>query len=165
MAHAAETTQSARQLYVYERLSLSGIADRLKISEATIRAWKRKAANRGDDWDKARAAARMAAGGLGDLTAQVLEEFATLFQSTITDLKQSNADPIERVEAISRLSDAYAKTVKAAGASDAKFSKLAVALEVLQLLGQHIQARHPEAAPTFLELIEPFGQHLTEHYG
>ena len=165
MAHSTETIQSARQLYVYERLGLSGIADRLQISEATVRTWKRKAARRGDDWDKARAAARMAAGGLGDLTAQVLEEFAILFQSTISDLKTSNADPIDRAEAISRLSDAYAKTVKAAGASDAKFSKLAVALEVLQLLGQHIQAHHPEAAPTFLELIEPFGQFLTEHYG
>ena len=165
MAHSTETIQSARKLYVYERLPLSGIGDRLKISEATIRTWKRKAAKRGDDWDKARAAARMASGGLGDLTPQVLEQFALLFNSTINDLQQSNADPIERAEAISRLSDAYAKTVKAAGASDAKFSKLAVALEVLQLLGQHIQAHHPEAAPTFLELIEPFGQHLTEHYG
>lgn len=165
MAHAPETRAAVRRSYVAERLPLETAAEKHDVPYQTARNWKRKAGADGDDWDRARAAARMAAGGLGDLTNQVLEEFALLFQSTMEQLSGEEVDGVTKAEAMSRLADAYTKTVKAAGGSDTRIGKLAVALEVLERLVNYIQQHHEQHAVALLEVLEPFGEHLNEAYG
>jgi hypothetical protein len=40
-------------------------------------------------------------------------------------------------------------------------SKLAVAMEVLELLAEFVRAKAPEGAAALLAVLEPFGQELT----
>lgn len=162
MAHSLETRQSVRRSYVVERLPLEHAAEKNGVSYHTSRAWKKAAKESGDDWDKARAAARMAAGSLGDITAQVLEDFALLFQTTLDEIKGYDGDPFRKAEAISRLSDAYAKTMKAAGAGNVQLAELAIALKVLEELAKFLRENYPEQLETFTEILGPFGQRLSE---
>lgn len=165
MAHSAETQARLRQLYVFERQAMRQATTSLGVAYDTGRRWKAQARVRGDDWDKARTAARIASGGLGSLTEAIIEDFVLLFQSTITALKNSEGSPIERAEAISRLSDAYAKTVKAAGCTNPELARLGIALETIKLLGDFVSERFPQHAQAFLEIMEPFGAHVSQHYG
>ncbi|MCC7413354.1 MAG: DUF1804 family protein [Gammaproteobacteria bacterium] len=165
MAHAPEIRQAVRRSYVAERLSLEAAADKHQVSYHTARNWKARARIDGDDWDRARAAARMAAGGLGDLTTQVLEDFALLFSSTMEEIESGEYSGIQKAEAMSRLADAWTKTVRAAGGGDNRIAKLAVALEVLERLVAFIQQHYPQHAAALLAVLEPFGQQLNQVYG
>ncbi len=165
MAHAPETRNAVRASYVYDRLPLEAAAEKHGVSYATARAWKKAAAEAGDHWDKARAAGRMAAGSLGDITAQVLEDFALLFQSTLEEIKAEKGSPFQKAEAISRLSDAYTKTMKAAGGGDSKIAQLAVAMRVLEELARFIREQYPKQLDPFVALLEPFGQRVSEVFG
>lgn len=165
MAHPQEIRRAVRTAYIRERLPLEAAAEKHGVSYATARTWKNKAKQDGDHWDKARVAGRMAEGGLGDVTAQVLEDFALLFQSTLEEIKTHDGDPIEKSEAISRLADAYTKTMKAAGGGNSKIAQLAVAMKVLEELAKFIREQHPEQLETFVLLLEPFGQRVSEVFG
>ena len=165
MAHRAETRDAVRRYYVHERLPLRAAADKAGVSYHTARQWKQKARDCGDDWDKARVASRMVAGGLGDITPQVLEDFILLFQATVEQIKDGDIPAIQKAEAISRLSDAYTKTMKAAGGGDQKIAKLAVALQVLEELAKYIRDQYPEHLETFALILEPFGARVSEVFG
>lgn len=165
MAHAPEIKAAVRRSYIVERLPLEAAAEKHDVPYQTVRNWKRRAGENGDDWDRARAAARMAAGGLGDLTTQVLEEFALLFQSTMDEIGGGDYDGLAKAEAMSRLADAYTKTVKAAGGGDNRIARLSVALDVLERLVNYVQQHYAQHAPALLEILEPFGEHLNEAYG
>jgi len=89
-----------------------------------------------------------------------------LFQTTITEIKNAdNIGPLKKAEAISRLSDAFQKTVKAAGASNPDLSRLAIAMDVLQRQAKFIQQHYPEQKEAFLAMLEPFGRELSRVYG
>lgn len=165
MAHPQERRGAVRRSYVHERLSLEAAADKHGIAYNTARVWKRKARDDGDDWDKARAAHRMADGGLGDITAQLLEDFALLFQATIEEIKSGDYDGLKKAEALSRLSDAYTKTMKAAAGGDPRIARLAVALEVLDELAKFIRESFPDELERFVRILEPFGERLSKAFG
>jgi len=165
MAHPKETRQAVRKAYVEDRMPLTQAAQLQGVRYETARRWKADARGSGDDWDRARMADRIASGGLGDLTAAVLDDFIRLFQGTLEALRSHEGDPILRAEAISRLSDAYAKTVKAAGATNPELSKLGTALEVTKHLAQFVRQEYPQHTEAFLEILEPFGERLSEIYG
>ncbi len=162
MAYSEEQRQAVRRRYVYDRQALSAAAAQLNVPYATARRWKARDKELGDCWDKARAASRMAAGGLGDLTTQVLEDFARLFQETIKQLETEEVDPISKAESIARLADAYTKTMKAAGAAEPKVAKLAIAMQVLEELSKFIRERDPQLLAPFSALLEPFGSRIAE---
>lgn len=163
MAHGKEVQTAVRRSYVNERLSLSAAADKHSIPHVTARSWKKKAKADGDDWDRARTATRMAEGGIGELTSQVIEDFALLFQSTIEDLKKDEKiDAVKKAEALSRLSDAYSKTMKAASAGSPQIARLSVAMEVLEELAAYIRKHSPDDLPRFAAILDPFGQHIAK---
>jgi len=165
VAHPPELRAAVRRSFVVERLSLEAAAEKHGVAFATVRSWKAKGKETGDDWDRARQAARMVVGGLGDLTTQVLEDFALLFQFTMEELQDNKIPAIVRAEAIAKLADAYTKTVKAAGGGDGKLAKLSVALEVLERFVEYLRTRYPQHAPALLEVLEPFGEELSRLYG
>lgn len=166
MAHGPEIRAAARAAYIYEGQSLDAIGDRLKLGIGTVARWKRQALETGDDWERARGAARLSGQGAEAVTAAVLEDFVLLFQSTLAEVK---ADPeikaINKAEILSRMSDAYHKTISAAGKSNPKLNKLAVAMEVLEVLGEFVRLKHPRHGAAFAEIIEPFGAELAKTYG
>lgn len=164
--HPQETRAKLRRCYVYERLPLAAAAEQAGVTYGTARRWKKAAQDTGDDWDRARSAARMAEGGVGDLTHRVIEDFALLFESTIQSLKaRDDPNPIATAEALSRLADAYNKTMRAAGQADPKIAELSVALKVLEELTAYIRERWPQHLPVFAQILEPFGQRLSEVFG
>lgn len=165
MAYSDTVRQAVRADFV-RGLTLRGASDKNQVPYETVRGWKRSAKAEGDDWDIARAAARISAGGIKTLTAEILEDFVHLFEATIEEIKSAkDMSPMKKAEAISRLSDAYQKTVKAAGASNPELSRLAIAMDVLQKQAEFIRRRHPHLQSAFLEILEPFGKELTRVYG
>ncbi len=165
MAHTNETRNKVRSSYIYDRLPLDAASQKNGVSYNTTRGWKRKAKAEGDDWDKARSATRMAQGGLGDITTQLLEDFALLFQATVIEIRDGQYDGLKKAEALSRLSDAYTKTMKAAAGGDPKIAKLSVALETLQLLAVYIKDERPDELERFTHILEPFGAKVNEVFG
>jgi hypothetical protein len=164
--HEESTRRAVRAAYVYEALSLESAAEKQGVPHSTARRWKRGAKAEGDDWDKARAAARMAGSGMQAVAGAVVEDFVLLFQSTLEALKAAgDIPPLDKAEAISRLSDAFSKTVKAAGMADPALSRLSLSMEVLEALGSFINDKFPQHGTAFLEVLEPFGVELARRYG
>jgi transposase-like protein len=165
MAHPPEVKQRLRALYVHEGQGLEQAAQRLKVSPRTVSRWKQEALEAGDDWDKARAAALLAGEGAEAVSRVVLEEFLKLFQSTLEEVTREQLKPLEKAEAMSRLADAYTKTIRAIQKGAPELNRLAVASEVLQLLAKFVRDRFPAHAAAFMEVLEPFGEELVKTYG
>lgn len=164
MAHSANKRAAVRAAYVTRRLPIAAAARLCEVAESTARAWKRRASEEGDNWDRAREAAALATGGLGPTTERVLSDFTELFTSTMTALQASPGDPVKTANAIASLADSYAKTVKAAGAVDPKLGRLAIALETLERMGSWVRQHRPDLAPALIEILEPFGAALSAEW-
>lgn len=165
MAHDAKTRQALRSAYVIDRQPLKAAAALLDVSYSTARTWRDEAKRSGDDWDRARMAEDIGDGGTKALTRMVLQEFVPLFKSTIEAIKSAKLDAIDKAEAISRLSDAYMKTVKASGAVDPSIARLSWAIDVLRKLGEFTAERFPQHQTALIEILEPFGEQLAAEYG
>lgn len=164
MARPKKERTALRCAYVTDRLPIHEAAEQVGIPLSTAVSWRRKAARSGDDWDRAREAELLASGGLGPITERVLSDFTGLFVSTMERLQNHPGDPIETAAAMARISESYAKTVRAAGRADPKLARLGVALETLKRLGQFLQTHRPALAPVFIEILEPFGRELSREW-
>jgi len=165
VAYSKAIKEAVKAAYVNARLPLEAAAQKVGVSYSTAQSWKRKAREEGDDWDRARQAVRMSTGQLGDITTQLLEDFAILFQTTVGQIKDAEVNPLAKAEAISRLSDAYTKTMRAATKGAPEIGRLAMALEVLDKLGKFVQAEFPQHADALIEVLEPFGKQVAASYG
>jgi len=162
MAYSQDKRTAVRGSYVHERLPLNAAASKHKINHQTARRWKQTALTQGDDWDKARAASRVAAGGLGELTSQLVEDFALLFQATVKQIKQSGETAEKKAEALARLTDAYAKMMAAAARGSPRIAELSVVMKVLEELTGFIRNHYPQDLSRFAAILEPFGQHINK---
>lgn len=168
MAYPSEVRDTVRGAYVHERLPLAEAARRNDVRYETARSWKKQDKRRGDCWDMARDAARLIKGGMGEVSAGFLENFVRLFQSTVKGLEeareknQSGYNPIEVAEALSRLADAYVKTVRAMTHSNPKLSKLSIAYEVMEELTGFIRENYPDRLAEWVDMLEPFSRQLSE---
>jgi len=165
MAHSPETRQAVRASYVYERLDIEAAAVKNGVSKATALNWKRAAKESGDDWNKARTASRMANGSLGDVTQEIMEDFSLLFKSTIANIKNGNFDGLQKADAISKLSDAYVKTMNAANKGSPKLARLSIAFEVISELASFIKTHFPEATELFAKILDKFAVRVNEVFG
>lgn len=165
MAHPRLKKSEVRRRYVVDRQPLTGAAAIAGISYSTARQWKAQALAAHDDWDKARDAETLRDGTTEELTRVVLNEFVPMFRSTILALSGEGLSAAEKAEAMSRISDAYAKTVKAAGAVDPAIARLAWAMDVLKMLAEFVQTKFPQHADAVLEILEPFGERLAQEFG
>lgn len=166
MAHPEDKKAALRFAYVRSRLPMPEAAAAVGVSVVSARKWRTEAKAAGDDWDMARQAARMAQGGLGDLTTEVLEDFIMQFKRAMEELRTNAEIPsLERAEMLARLSDSYIKTTKAAANANPELARLSVALDLLGQLGDFVQAKFPEHAQAFVTILEPFGAQLSKRYG
>lgn len=163
MAHSPETKRALRSAYVYQSLGLEVAAERMSISFGTASRWKREAKADGDDWDKARAAKMLSAEGADAVVQAVLEDFVLVFKSTITQLKEGEAiPPLAKADAMAKLSDAFHKTMAAARKGSPEVNKLAIGMDFIKILADFVSDNYPQHAAAFIEILEPFGQHLTQ---
>lgn len=165
MAHDSAKRAAVRRSFVVDRQPLSAACQLAGVSYSTGRAWKSEALRVGDDWERARQAEEVGDGGVRELTRVVLEEFVPLFKSTIEAIRGDKLDAVDKAEAISRLSDAYSKTVKASGAVDPAIAKLGWAMDVMRSLAKFTAERFPQHQGALMEIIELFGEQLAVEFG
>lgn len=166
MAHPPEIRAKVRAAYVHDRMPLEAAAERHGISYPTARRWKSDAENNGDDWERARSAARLAGDGVQHVAQMILEDYLHLHQATVEGVKSAdNIAPLAKAEVLSRLADAFTKTMSAVGKASPELSRLAVATDVLQRLAKYVGSNHPHLAEALLEVLEPFAADLARDYG
>lgn len=166
MAHPPETRQRLRALYVHERLGLETAADRAGVPLGTARRWKAQAEAEGDDWERARAAASLGAAGAGAIAQIVLQDFLALHQAVVEEVKSAPpALALAKAEAMSRLADAFTKTMSAVAKAAPDLGRYAVAVELLQDFARFVHERYPQHAPALAEVLEPFGLDVAQRYG
>ncbi|WII93177.1 DUF1804 family protein [Kingella negevensis] len=93
--------------------------------------------------------------------------YSTLFRTspTFEALNNSeNGDPIERVQALGSLADAYNKMVAANKKVLPETSELATALKVLEMLGVFVKEKYPKHLAAFVEVLEPFGVEVEKRF-
>lgn len=164
--HAPEKRAIVRAAYVYQRQSLPSACETADVPLPTARRWKSEAEAEGDDWDKARSIASMAETGRSTIVQSVIEDYLSLHQATIQQLKDAaNLSPLAKAEALSRLADAFTKTMGAAGRASPDLSRLAVATDVLRRLTEFVGKQKPQFAEVLLDVLEPFAAELAKSYG
>jgi len=166
MAYPPEKRQEVRSAYVHQRLTLEAAADKAEVAYATARRWKALAEAEGDDWDKARAANSLSHGGANTIAQLVLSDFLVLHQATVESLNADAAiPPLKRAEALSRLADAFQKTMAAVSKAAPELGRYAVANELLQDLVTFVREEHPDAVSFLVEVLEPFAVRVAKKYG
>ncbi|MDK4535806.1 DUF1804 family protein [Kingella kingae] len=168
MAHKQSTRDKVRRLYVAERLSLDSAAKMCDVGFGTARRWRDEAKKDGDDWDKLRAAYSLAGGGLEDIARATLAEFLLHYQNTMQMLSNPDTEqmpPSMRTQLLSSLADAFAKTVAANKRVLPETSRLAVALEVLEMQLTFVQQQFPQHLEAFVQVAEPFAAEVECYLG
>ena len=98
-----------------EQLWNGGLDVRNPAGQLRVRG-KRADKEKGDDWDKMRAAYTLAGGGIEDLSRAMLAGFMVQYNSTMTMLQDSSTEdlpPSDRAKLLASLADAFTKTVSA----------------------------------------------------
>ena len=166
MAHPPELHAKVRASYVHDRLPLETAAEKHGIGYATARRWKSEAENDGDDWERARSAARLSGDGIRNVAQLMLEDYLTLHQATVDAVKSAdNIGPLAKAEVLSRLADAFTKTMSAVGKASPELSRLAIATDVIQRLAEYTEADFPQHIAAIVEIIEPFAAELAKEFG
>ena len=156
--------RKARSDYVFRRMMQSTIAAAYGISEATVGRWKKAAKDAGDDWDKARTAHVIAGEGMEAVVSTVVEDFMIQAQAILDEVKDGDHTTKEKVGMLVALSDAMTKMTSSARKLAPKISELGVAQDVMGKLLDFVKEHFPQHAHVILEIIEPFGERLSEIY-
>lgn len=164
MSSRDDLKRKARSDYIYRRMMQSTIAAAYGISEATVGRWKKAAKDDGDDWDKARTAHVIAGEGVETVVSTVVEDFMILAQSLLDEIRDGEHTTKERVEMLVMLADAQTKMVASSKRLAPRISELGVAQDVMAKLLDFVREVFPQHAAAIREIIEPFGERLTEIY-
>ncbi|KDN12574.1 DUF1804 family protein [Snodgrassella communis] len=165
MAHSQEIRDKVYRLYVFERRSLVIAAMMAEVAFSTARRWKESDRQKGNDWDKMRAANLMATGGLEDVSRSILSGFLVQYQATIDELSlNKDLSHEQKVDLLASLADAFNKTVAASRKVLPETDQLATVLDVINKLTAFIQERYPQHLAVFVEVLEPFGQEIQKSY-
>jgi hypothetical protein len=165
MAHAAEKRTQLRSLFVYKRLPMETACKKLGIPKSTGNRWKQDAADKGDDWDTARAAIALGDENFNNLAKQLLEDYLLQHQETMRLLREDKKlSARDRSETLASLSDSFNKTMNSFKRLAPDLNRQAIGLDVLQRLAQFAQAKFPKHVPALVALLEPFGEELAKAY-
>lgn len=162
--YTADFQESARLVVLNQGLNPTAAAEKLGVPVATLRAWRKRDLEAGKPWEPV--------AGVGNspvkrdratLVSTLLEDYLALHLEAMAALKQKDDDPLKRVEAISRLSQALDRTLRALNKASPELSRLTIAHEFLDRQGQFIKEHFPQHLPAFLEILDPFGMDLARH--
>jgi hypothetical protein len=166
MAHGPEVKQAVRAAYIFDRLTVEQAAERAEVGVATARRWKTQATALGDDWDKARGAHALSREGAGTVARLVLADFLTVHQSTVDGLREEQGiSPLAKAEALSRLSDAFTKTMNAVSKASPEMARFSVANELLRDLGSFVREEYPDHVDLMLDILGSFSAYVARKYG
>ncbi|ECI4313395.1 DNA-binding protein [Salmonella enterica subsp. salamae] len=166
MAYSRETRDKLRRLYIYNQWSLEIVASQTGVAFSTAARWKKEAQDSGDDWDKMRAANLMAGGGMEDAGRAVLMSLVTQCQAATEAINtEANLSAEKRVELLASLADAFNKATAASKKILPETNRLAIAIEVVQALGEHINRKFPAQKLAFVEILESFSEVIEDDFG
>ena len=166
MAHNTQTRAAVRAAYIFEMLPLSQIATAHGVPLATLRSWKKRALDTGDDWDKLRGAQALAGEGVESIARQMVADYVVQHKALMEAvLTAKDINPAAKVAAIASLADSFNKMIAASKRVLPETGELAVALRVLRLLGEYVQREYPQHANALLEVLEPFAAELPQTLG
>lgn len=160
MAFDPTIRKNARRLYIFEHLPVDTIARRVGVSGNTIWRWKAESLEKGDDWDKYRAANIVASNDPADIAQSLINGFVVLFDSVQKDILTAELSPLEKAKTLAGLSDSFNKVSIAARRALPETDELGVALKVMDLLGEYIQEKKPDLLHEFSLILEDFGRIL-----
>ena len=162
MPKASEATKrEARRLLVEEGLTLSATASKVGIAIVTLRAWRCKAKQAGDDWDKERATFLLTKEGMQRASHHLLQGFYEDIEATRELIKaDKEISPSERVDKLVKLTDSFGKASAAFARANPSLDRLAVATEVIKRLTAFIKERHSEEAMGLSLILEAFAKEL-----
>lgn len=165
MAHPQEIRDKLRQLYVGGGQSLETAAQMCGITQATARRWRGQAKDKGDDWDRLRAAYTLAGGKIEDLGRAMMAGFLQQYHHTM-ELLQADAGtaPADKVKLLASLADAFNKTVAANAKILPETGRLAVALQVIEMMLCFTQEQYPEHLAALVAVLEPFGVEVEKRF-
>ena len=148
MAHSASLKAACRAAYI-DNMPLTQIAKAQNVPLATLRSWKRRALEQGDDWDKLRAANLLAGEGMEAVARQTLSDYVLQ----------------HKAQALASLADSFNKMVSASRRVLPETNELSVALRVIQMLTEFVRRQFPQHAAALLEVLEPFADEVAEKLG
>lgn len=160
MAYSQDDKDKVRKAYIFDKLPLDKCASLHGISYATVQRWKNQARARGDDWDKVKSAQTLAGGEIEDVARELLTDLIIIFKNTTDSVKSDEIDSVTKVKLLASLADSYNKAVSANRKLMPVTDRLAVAMTVMELLGEYIKEHKPEAMAVFVEILVPFGELL-----
>ena len=165
MAYDNATKAKVRAAYI-KGMPLDAASTSAGVPYNTARNWKRKADADGDDWDVARRANQLSSGSVGDVMQQVMDSLAQQFAATLTALEdKEDMPPLDKANILLKLSDAFVKTMAAAARGNPKLDRLAVAMEVVQLMAAFVGEHYPDIRKRFIEVVQAFGPEVVRHFG
>lgn len=137
------------------------------VAESTARRWRRMDQHQGVPWESRadgalleRAAGCLVGNRRERMVSAMLEEYLELHKEAVAAVKNGEVKPLERVDALSKLSQALDRTLRALGKASPELSRLAIAKWVLERQAEFVRLRHPDYLEMFVEILEPFGEEL-----
>ncbi|MBF0454076.1 MAG: DUF1804 family protein [Magnetococcales bacterium] len=94
------------------------------------------------------------------LLDRLLGEFLFLHKEAMESVKGEVVDPIQRVEALTKLSQALDRTLNALVKATPHTPHLTVAEDVLKHQVTFVESHYPQHATALLTILEPFGREL-----
>lgn len=161
-----EKYEMARELYIHERLDLKTIAQRCEMSLGAVAAWRRKGAERGDDWDAARVEGLMASTGYRHRFVHLSQIYLTECTRAVGELDKDQTLPVQkRVELISALGYAMTQMRRAANEFAPEQNKYSIAVEIATDLTRFTLREFPQHAPMVGEVLDAFSAKVIKAYG
>lgn len=137
-----------------------------KRALATLRSWKRRALEQGDDWDKLRAANLLAGEGMEAVARQTLSDYVLQHKALMGEIIEAqDMTAREKTQALASLADSFNKMVSASRRVLPETNELSVALRVIQMLTEFVRRQFPQHAAALLEVLEPFADQVAEKGG
>lgn len=166
MARSPEDRQKVRNAFINSNMTLELVAAQAGVSISTVSRWKRESADQGDNWDKHRAAILMAGGGIEEISRMILLGTLTEYQVTMERIRENpDISAPERVDMLTRLGDSFSKCIAASKKVLPETSELAVAMEVVKVLGELISQHYPKHLSAYVEMLPALGDEVKKKYG
>lgn len=162
MAYGKDVRDNVRRAYVLDNLSLEVAAAKCGVAYGTAARWKKEAADAKDDWDKLRTANLMASGTIEDLAREMLTGMVLMFNATTKEVYSADTPAAVKVQMLGSMGDAFHKMMAVSKRLMPETNELSVALMVIEQLSQFVRERFPQHAGAFSDILEPFGEHLTQ---
>lgn len=157
MSYDQKTKQTARQLYI-DGLTLNDIAKSLSVNPKTVSAWKQDDKKYNVDWDKLRAVHNQS--NIEHLSMILLDELTGVVGDTFAELKNSDANPFEKIDSIAKLLDSFNKGVTGCQKLMPEVNENRAILFVLDKLNEHIANKYPHFSQEFANISESFIEEL-----